>query len=620
MLDEYKELRRRLLGCVEELRDLIQANGGEKEAESLSEVKRKLEDNRFYLVVLGEFKRGKTTFINALLGEPLLPTAVIPLTSIVTMIKHGSTPKAQVFFKDGHNQEIPIDDLARFVTERENPGNELGVDRVEVSYPSQILKDGVYLIDTPGVGSVFSNNTEVTYGFMPQADAAIFLLAADPPISQSEVAFLKDVRESIGKVFFVQNKVDRLDEKERLESMEFSRGVIEKALEIRDVHIYPLSAKMALEAKSQGDLRKLNQSRLPELEAVLGEFLMREKGRQALRRGAEKTLEILTQQAFALDLELKALGMPLKSLEEKLERFKKEMKRLEQDAFDARILFEGEIKRLTQELDLDLERFRRTEIVRMIEGLDEAHQQNQSLPPSLYAEALETYVQEEIIKSFDCWLERENTKLEESYSSVARRFSDKINHIVQEILNISSGLFELPLEAFKTQETLDSESSLYYMIGDPPKFFDLEGTLRFLSRSLLPKSISQKMILRDLKRKLPEIIDKNCGRVRGDFVQRLQNSHLQFRWELGLKIDATKDSIESAISKTLELRQKSEQAVKERKEILEGYRTSLEQVKLKLKDCIRSTGGEERALTQGVGPEGLGRTVEGSFSSSHALA
>ncbi len=593
MLDEYKGLRKNLLLGIEELRNFTLNRGNSRAAESLAEISQKIRENRFYLVVLGEFKRGKTTFINALLGEPLLPTAVVPLTSIVTMMRYGPEERVEVIFEDGRIERISMQELHLFVTERGNPGNEKGVKRVEVSYPSPFLQDGVYLVDTPGVGSVFANNTEVTYSFMPKADAAIFLLAADPPISQSELAFLKDVRQSIRKVFFVQNKVDRLDQDERIESMEFSRSIIEKVLGVDSVEVHPLSAKLALKAKQENDSAKLQESYLPRLEALLGSFLMREKGREVIRSGADQALRAFNEEKFAAEIELKALETPLQVLEERLGRFQEEMKRVDQDAFDARVLFEGEIKRLIQELDLDLERFHRTEVARMMQGLDKAHQENRELPLSRYTEAMERYVQEGIVRGFDEWLEKENVKLDEQYARVASRFSSRINQIIQEILEISSGLFELSLERFQAQESLDSETSLYYMVGDPPKFFDLEGTLRFLSRSLLPKNVSQKMILRDLKKKLPEIIDRNCGRVRADFAQRLQNSHLQFRWELGLKIDATREGIESAIRNTMELKQKSQQAVADRRALLEADRSRLEAIGRELQQCLRAVEGAD---------------------------
>jgi len=590
MLNEYKELRKELLSNIAALKDFVSGRNNQRATRFLSEVYQKVEQNSFYLVVLGEFKRGKTTFINALLGEALLPSAVVPLTSVVTMIKYGEKEDVEVFFLDGHTKKISIEEVPLYVTERENPNNEKQVNMVQISYPSPFLQDGVYLVDTPGVGSVFSNNTEVTYNFFPKADAAVFLLAADPPISQSELAFLNDVRQSIRKVFFVQNKVDRLDQQERKESLEFSKGVIQKALNLEHVEVHPLSAKLALAAKQSSDYNLLQQSQLPRLEELLSKFLMSEKGKEVIRAGAEQALRILGEEKLGMEIELKALDTPLQVLEEKLKKFQEEMKRIDQDAFDAQVLFEGEIKRLIQELDLDLERFRRNEVTKMIEGLDKMHQEKKGLALSEYAKEMETYVQNGIVKGFDNWLQSENTKLEERYAAIAARFSAKINDIIQEILDISSGLFELSIEKFRGEQVLNPESSLYYMVGDPPKFFDLEGALKFLTRSVLPKFLSQKMILGDLKKKLPELIDRNCGRVRADFAQRLQNSHFKFRWELREKVQNTKEEIEFAIKKTMELKKGSEREVAERKLLLEGQRASLEAIALKLKNCLTAVG------------------------------
>jgi len=114
------------------------------------ELKNKIKQNVFNLVVLGQFKRGKTSLINALLSAEILPTAVVPLTSIATIIKHGETLHVNVFFNNGNVIEIDPVELNQYVTEKGNPKNEKDVQQVVITYPSPYLKDGVRLIDTPG--------------------------------------------------------------------------------------------------------------------------------------------------------------------------------------------------------------------------------------------------------------------------------------------------------------------------------------------------------------------------------------------------------------------------------------------------------------------------------------
>jgi len=155
-----------------------------------------------HLAVLGQFKRGKSTFVNALLGEELLPTAIVPLTAIPTFIEHADRLQATIIFTDHRHNEI-CQPLARFVTESANPENKLGVSQVDVYYPSDLLKNGLVLIDTPGIGSTFRHNTVATLNFLPQCDAAVFVVSADPPPTEVEIEFLRQVQ---GKVRCRQNR------------------------------------------------------------------------------------------------------------------------------------------------------------------------------------------------------------------------------------------------------------------------------------------------------------------------------------------------------------------------------------------------------------------------------
>ena len=142
MLNKYKEIRERLLREIELFREFCEKRGSFSTAENLKEVADKLAENRFHLVVLGQFKRGKSTFINSILGEKVLPTSVVPLTSIVTLLKYGDEEHMQVVFNDGKTKVISRQELPEYVTEKGNPKNEKNVKQVEISYPSQYLKEG----------------------------------------------------------------------------------------------------------------------------------------------------------------------------------------------------------------------------------------------------------------------------------------------------------------------------------------------------------------------------------------------------------------------------------------------------------------------------------------------
>ena len=128
--------------------------------------------------------------------------------------------------------------LERYVAEERNPQNRLGVSQVEVNVPVELLKKGVVLIDTPGIGSTHLHNTEATLNFLPQCDAALFLVSADPPITEVEVEFLKKVSSRVPRLFFVMNKVDYLSDAEREEALTFYRHILQEHLELTEYPQY----------------------------------------------------------------------------------------------------------------------------------------------------------------------------------------------------------------------------------------------------------------------------------------------------------------------------------------------------------------------------------------------
>jgi len=582
VLERYKQIRQELISCIERLSSVSSSRGDDKILQNLQEISEKLAGNRFNLVVLGQFKRGKSTFINSLLGDKVLPTAVVPLTSIVTLIKHGEKETIEVLFINGQGRTISRDQLADYVTERGNPANEKNVKHVEVSYPSDYLKDGVFIIDTPGVGSIFENNTEMTYNYLPRVDAALFLLAVDPPMSQSEISFLKDVRQYVEKIFFIQNKIDYMDEEECHESMLFSKQVIEDALGSDSIRIHPLSAKLALEGKQKNNKERLKESRLPDFDKVLGDFLLKEKGKTVLRSALNSTRKLLSDEEFAIELERRAIATPLEALEQKIQLFQEKMEVVKRDREDNSYYFEGEVKRLTDMLDRDLERLKKVEIPKLLKELEATGKKHQHKDTSEFVKLLEKALHETIIRTFDDWIIQEEERLNQEYARVSRRFSDRTNEIIDAIVNASAELFELKLERFISEETISSDSQFYYMLGDPPKFFDLEGALDFFSQKILPKGLSQAMVLRDLQKKLPEKIDMNCGRVRWDFTYRIEQSFRKFRRDLSLKIDATEEGIRRAIDKAIELKKASDAEVKKTTALIDEQWEQLQSIKQEL--------------------------------------
>jgi GTPase Era involved in 16S rRNA processing len=320
MAADYLSIKDGLRAVIDEL------SGQELDgSRRLSELREKLFQQQFNLVVMGQFKRGKSTFINALLGTEIVPTAIVPLTSIVTLLCFGPQPKAVVHFLDGRREETAISKIRRFVTEKANPRNHLNVKEVGVFYPCAHLKDGVRIIDTPGVGSVFNHNTEVAYAYLPNVDAGIFVVTADPPLSASEHRFLKEVRGYVNNLFFVLNKIDTVGERDLEEALSFTTEILPEDLK-HTVKVWPISARLALEGRLTEDSEKLARSGLPVFEEHLRQFLHKQKDKAFLQAMTSSLMRYVSDESMAWKLEQEAAKLSIettrkfqKSLSEKTE-------------------------------------------------------------------------------------------------------------------------------------------------------------------------------------------------------------------------------------------------------------------------------------------------------------
>ncbi len=556
------------------------------ERDLLKEVEKKLQENKFNLVVLGQFKRGKTTFVNAILGKKLLPSAVLPLTSIVTVLEYGEEEEVTVHFLNGSSKKIDASEIDLYVTEKKNPKNEKNVKYVHVSYPAGLLKKGIILVDTPGVGSLYENNTDVTYGFLPRVDAAVFLLTVDPPLSKEEIAFLKDVYPHVEKVFFVLNKVDYIEEDDLKDVIEFTKENLIGFTGTEDLHIYPISAKQALEGRISGNEELIERSGILKLERDIEDFVLREKAFIVLRSSANKVLSVLSTQLFKTDLELKTALTPLEELEKKLKEFEKIKGEIEQEARDSDFLFRGEIETLIKMVNMDVERLKKQKVPRIFSRLMEIFEENKHRSALELSRILDDAMKELLVKELDRFVEEENAKINEEYRKIALRFSSRLNEIIDKLMHLAADIFEISLERFKTEEEITAESSLWYKLEDPPKLLDLaESVGKVVSYTFLPSAIVHKKIKNELSKKLPEKVDMNCGRIRSDFVDRINKSAIELRWGMKEKLRETSEFIEKAVEAAIELKEKNQEEaeritneLKNRKEILEKAVKELKEI------------------------------------------
>ena len=287
----------------------------------------KLDEERFSVVVLGEFNHGKSTFINALLGAPVLPTGITPTTAILAHLTHGPRASATLVGEDGARRSIDAAALADWLTvdglEAQSAGKGAGVKaggarmaeihHVELTHPAPLLENRLTVVDTPGVNDINEQRAEITYGYLPRADAAVFLLDATQILTASERQFLEEriLRSTRDRLLFVVAKVDLLSEAELAETLAFARKHLTAI--VPEPAIFPVSAKRALAGDRAG-------SGLDAFVTALGATVAHERRRLLLDHALADATRLSAFVRQSLAIHRRSLELSFPELEERIAR------------------------------------------------------------------------------------------------------------------------------------------------------------------------------------------------------------------------------------------------------------------------------------------------------------
>lgn len=522
------------------------------DAGRLALLRDKVREQAFNLVVCGEFKRGKSTLINALLGADVLPTAVVPLTSVVTVLMQADEPRAEVVLDGGERQPIAIDALPDYVTERGNPGNAKGVREVLVGWPAAWLAGGLRLVDTPGIGSVHQHNTEVTRRCLPEADAVIVVASVEQPLGRNELDFLAEIRAHAGKVFCLLNKIDQLGDDELAESTAFVTRVLDEALGA-EVPVFPVSARLALRARLAGDEPLVQRSGVGRFDAALRTFLARDRGAVWLRSVRQQLLRLVDEVRLSAELEQAALATPLAALDERLEAFAAKKTEALQARSDFDALLDADGRAIVRDqVAPAIEALGRSLPLRLRERLDGWADELRTLGSAALQTELEERLVGEIRRAVDAWRAELEAQVAANFERVCQRHAQRIRRIVDELLQFSAGLFDLPFAAAAADSPWRARAAFRF------KFWDAPPSMRLIRGALvrsLPTALGRAIIVRDAKRRADDLVSTQSGRLRHDFADRVERNLRDLQREIGAQADATIAGIETAIGRARTLRE-----------------------------------------------------------------
>lgn len=554
---------------------------------ALSGLRDRLSEGRFQLAVLGQFKRGKSTLLNALLGEDILPSSVIPLTAIPTFIRHGQERTVHVHFQEqGKEETIPCHSpeemnrvLLEYVSEEANPKNRKCVASVEITHPSHILRD-VVLIDTPGIGSTHRHNTEMTLNFLPQCDAALFLVSADPPITEVEVDFLRHVREKIACIFFVQNKVDYLTVTERETVLAFIKKVLsEKAGIAPESKIFPVSAKQALLAKLTGNEALLASSGISAITEHLIDFLAREKTRVLSEAVRRKALDVLHDAALRASLERKSLEMPIADLEERLALFQKKVDEAERQRQQTQDVLSGDHRRVVTLLE---------EVCAGIREQAEMHLQDvasRAMPAGGDPDPrnVEDAIAQEIPVYFEHTLGEVTERFDREMIAVLSAHREKAEALSEAVRAAASTIFEIPHHRASPGGPLVLAREPYWVSRRT-----WSGMLGMIAPDLvdraLPRAMREQRLRGRIAREIHSLVVQNVENLRWATLQNVDAAFRVFSREIDEELARTIDATHGAIAAAYRQRKERADEIAERVRFLGEASRTLQELIAALSD------------------------------------
>lgn len=452
------------------------------------------------VVVLGQFKAGKSSFLNCLVGSDVVPVNVLPATAVVTRIGYGPKNRVVVRELSGKEKEIQIADLPAYVTEQGNPRNEKRVALVELELESLAPYRGIRFVDTPGLGSIFAHNTQASLDWLPKVGGALVAISINQPLGEQDLRLLSEVFKHTPEIVVLLTKADLVSDREREVVIEFTQWQIAQNTGGRQLLVLPFSARPEF-ARFQNDVRN---------------YLVR----KVVGRHEELFVKIVGHKLSALASECRAyllLALTAATSAEEARSNLREVLRREQESMGT---LGREIRVLTQDL--------KTRVRTVSEEQFHAHcaEVTKRLRTSL-RRTMDTWKGNlaERTRAFQDWL---STAMEEELA----RVSGNGKVYLQELLVEAQSSFHRTVRAFQDRLSREIERALgitfegarFHAEIAEPKRPDIKVGQTFDSHIeilwlLIPMGIFHSLFERHFIRLIPWEVEKNLSRLSNQWAE-----------------------------------------------------------------------------------------------------
>ncbi len=517
--------------CLVELRALADELLPPDALADIDDAIARLDDIRCNVVVLGEFKRGKSTLVNALIEHAVLPTDVLPLTSAITVVRHGSRPRLVVGYADGDEQERPFSELSALVADSGDRVGRNDVVSVAVEVPDALLARGIQIVDTPGIGSIHAHNTTTTERFLGRVDVALCVLAADQPLNAPERELIAAVVDGGARPLFAINKIDQIDRGELPRTLRFVaqglREVVGVAPEV-----------VAVSARTGEGVAALRECLVRIADFELGDVIARSSGARGARM-AQTASQAARLQAAALRLPLDELRQRARQLEQRLI----ELEHAHEDARD--LLARGVERALRERVDDPLMRLARDARPRLDGELSRAAASSDGGARELAAD-LDAWIDEHTREEFAALVPRYAHEIGAELRMLQSRYAARVTEILHAVRAAAQSDLDTDLTSSPAPTGLRRPPSFAFKLQDP------EDTLERLvagARALLPGPLGRRLVMRAARERLLAMTDRHAGRLRTALVDAGRETTRDYAGELDATVDAACAAIRGAVER-----------------------------------------------------------------------
>ncbi len=457
------------------------------------------------VVVLGQFKAGKSSFMNSLIGSDLMPVAVLPATAVVTRTFHGEKDRAVVHYISNKFKEIGIDEIADFVTEQKNPNNEKHVSIVDVELSRLDKYRGIRFVDTPGLGSAFIHNTQTSLDWLPKVGAAIIAVSVDHPLSEQDLQLLRELRKYTPEIAVLLTKADIVSPNQLSDVIEFTREQLVKHVG-NDSKIFPYSVKPGFDNLRNDFLEQYLLRRIADRHAEQFDEILK-----------YKTKSLITGCMEYLSLSMKAASAAEEArieLSAQLEREKEDLATVSNEIF----LLSTDMKTRLREAASDRFMTFYSEITRLLQGelKKEFPLWKQNLRD--ITETFTKWFNTVLVRELDRLSQTEGpalmdylTKADASFTRVVRAFQDRLSREIEKALNMS-------FKGAKFEAVIQKPSRPDVRLS---RIFDIPFELLWF---IIPMFIFRPLVRRYFMKTVPWEVEKNIHRIAAQWAEAINIS------------------------------------------------------------------------------------------------